>query len=312
MNWLDAVFWEIVLGGAIRLTTPIALTALGETIAERAGTINLGVEGIMVAGAFAGIVGATFGGWPLGLVFAATVGGAFGLAVAISVLWGGANQIIVGIAVSLAGIGITTYLFQLWQPSGQSSPFVSLVPVVTVPGLVNIPFIGKALFQQSLLTYAALAAILATAYALARTRIGIVLRAVGDDPAGAAIRGIDVARVRALALVFGGALAGLGGAAITVGFLGSFTDGVIAGRGYVAIAAVIIGRWSPIGAALGALLFAFFDSLALRMQTIAGGALPVEAYSTLPYAITLIVLVLTARSRLAPRALGQAFESIVR
>jgi simple sugar transport system permease protein len=303
VNAFDIIFWQVVLGGAVRLATPIALAALGETIAERTGTINLGIDGIMAAGAFAAVVGASSFGWGAGLLAGGLVGMIFGLGMAFAVVRGRANQIVVGIAISLLGAGLTTYFFQLWQPSGQSAFLVPLIPTVAVPFLRDLPLVGEALFGQSLLTYLCAALIVLATYGLKHTRPGLILRAVGDDPAGAAMRGIDVLQVKTLGLAIGGALAGIGGAALTIGYLGSFTDGVVAGRGYVAIAVVIIGRWSPVGAAAGALLFALLDSFALRVQT-GDGFLPVEAYTALPYVVTLLVLVLTARSRVAPRALG--------
>ncbi len=139
------------------------------------------------------------------------------------------------------------------------------------------------------------------------TKIGLVLRAVGDQPDAAASRGVNVFAIRTTALIIGGSLAGLGGAAITAGYLGTYTDGVTAGRGYVALAIVITGRWSPFGALAGALLFAFFDSLALGAQN-GASFVPVEAYMALPYLVTLLVLVLTARGTAAPRALGLPYQ----
>ena len=306
-DWIDPIFWRVTLGGTLRLATPIAFAALGETIAERSGTLNLGVDGIMTAGALAAVLGASVGGWPAGLALAALIGMALGLGMAAATLLGRANQVVTGIAVSLVSIGLTTYVFQLWQPSGQFMPLVSLAPTYRVPLLADIPFLGEALFSQSVLTYGCAGLFALAAFALSRTRIGLVLKASGDDPQAALLRGVDVVKTRALALAFGGLAAGLGGAAITVGFLGAYSDGVTAGRGYIAIAVVIIGRWSPIGALLGALLFAFFESLSLRVQ---GHflALPNEAFSMLPYAVTLIVLALTAKSRAAPRQLGAPFD----
>jgi simple sugar transport system permease protein len=304
---LELAFWEIVLAGAFRLGTPVALAALGETVVERAGSINLGIEGMMLSGALAGVVGATtVAGWPGGLVSGLLAGALLGLVMGLVVLKGGANQIVVGIGVSLLGAGLAAYLFKVWQPSGRSAVIVPLVPTVSIPGLRELPLVGEALFAQSWLTYGTVGLVAAMAWALRRTRPGLALRAAGDDPAAAALRGVDVVRVRLAALVTGGALAGLAGAAITVGYLGSFTDGVTAGKGYIALAVVIIGRWSPVGAALGALLFAAFESLALQAQTGASG-LPVEAYTALPYLVTLAVLVATARRQHAPRALGRAF-----
>lgn len=307
VDWLDPVFWRVTLGGALRLATPIAFAALGETIAERSGTLNLGVDGIMTAGALAAVLGASLGGWPAGLALAALVGLALGFGMAAATLLGRANQVVAGIALSLVSIGLTTYVFQLWQPSGQSMPLVSLAPTYRVPLLVDIPFFGEIFFSQSVLTYGCAGFFAVAALALRRTRLGLVLKASGDDPQAALLRGVAVARTRALALAFGGLAAGLGGAAITVGFLGAYSDGVTAGRGYIAIAVVIIGRWSPIGAMLGALLFAFFESLSLRLQ---GHflAFPNEAFLVLPYAATLIILALTAKSRGAPRQLGAPFD----
>ncbi len=300
----DLIFWEIVLASAIRLATPIALAALGETLVERSGSINLGVDGLMMAGAFAAVVAGAAAGWGAGLAMGFFVGGVFGLAMAVSVLRGGADQIVAGIALALLGTGLAAFFFKIWQPSGRSLMVVPLVPTIEIPGLRQLPLIGEALFGQSALTYGCAALALALAWMLQATRHGLALRAVGDDPAAAALRGVDVIATRTWALAAGGALAGLGGAAITIGYLGSFTDGVTAGRGYVAIAVVIIGRWQPVGAVIGALLFALFDALALRAQTEAG-FLPVEFFSSLPYAVTLLVLVLTTRYRVAPRALGR-------
>lgn len=302
MTWTDIVFWQIVLGGMLRLAAPIFLAALGEMITERAGTLNLGIDGIMTAGAFAAVVFAHIAGWPAGLLGAAVVGGCYGAILAVSVIRLGANQIIIGIAISLIGAGLTSYLFQLWQPSGQMAIFVPLTPTWKVPLLSDIPFIGPILFRQNLMTYAAFGALVVGVFVLARTRIGIVLKAVGDDPAGAEMRGVNTALVRYAALTLGGALMGLAGAAITLGVLGAFNDGLTNGRGYVALAVVIIGRWSVPGAFAGALLFSFFESLGLRAQ---GGMnfVPTELFSILPYAMTLLALALTARARIAPRAL---------
>jgi simple sugar transport system permease protein len=305
---LDPAFWRATLGGALRLGTPVLFAAIGETVVERSGTLNLGVDGMMTAGAFAAIVGASVGGWPFGLLLAALAGLALSLGMGAAVLKGGANQIVTGIAVALIGVGSTTYAFQLWQPSGQTMPFVPLAPTIAIPGLSALPFIGDILFSQSVLTDAGFVALAATLAALRFTRIGLVIKAAGDDPVSAALRGVDVVRARLLALAFGGVMAGLGGAAITIGFLGSYSDGVTAGRGYIAIAVVIIGRWSPLGAVLGALLFAFFESLSLRLQGHAGGW-PSEAYAILPYAMTLAVLFLSARAGAAPRALGAPLQT---
>lgn len=300
----DLVFWEIVLASTMRLATPIALAALGEAIVERSGGINLGVDGIMVAGAFAAVVAGALGGWGVSLAGGAFIGALFGAGVAIAVLKGGADEIIAGIALSVLGVGLASFFFKIWQPSGRSVMVVPLVPVVDIPWLRELPLVGEALFGQSLLTYLCIGLAVVIAWMLRATRIGLAIRATGDDPAAAALRGVDVRRVRAGAFIVGGALAGLGGAAISVGYLGSFTDGVTAGRGFVAIAVVIIGRWSPSGVLAGSLLFAFFDALSLRAQS-GATSVPVEAFSAMPYAVTLVALFFIAQHRRAPRALGR-------
>jgi general nucleoside transport system permease protein len=305
---LDLTFGNILLAGAVRLATPVLLAALGETLVERGGTINLGIEGIMTLGAFTGVFGASAAGWGVGLALGGAVGAAMGLAMAAAILRGGADQIVTGIAVTLIGYGLADYLFELWQPSGRSAVIVPLAPTISVPGLRAIPLIGPALFDQSAITYGAVLAVILVHLALKRSRAGLVLRAVGDDPEAASLRGVSVIAARGWSLMLGGLLAGLGGAAITVGYLGSFTDDVTSGRGYIAIAVVIIGRWSPVGATLGALLFAAFDSLALQAQS-GASRLPVEFYSALPYCATLAALVLMARGQYAPRSLGRAYQA---
>jgi simple sugar transport system permease protein len=302
MSWFDLVFWEVVLAGGIRLATPVAFAALGETVVERSGGLNLGIEGMMLAGAFAGVYGSSQAGWAAGMLLGLAVGALLGAVMAVTVLIGGANQVVTGIAITLLGGGLASYLFVVWQPSGRETVTVDLAPQVTVPVLSDIPLVGPALFDQSLLTYLCVALAIAMTWVFASTGAGLALRAVGDDPVAANVRGVRAPVVRGAAYTFGGALAGVGGAAITVGYLGLYTDGVTAGRGFVALAVVIIGRWTPLGALAGAFLFAVFDSLALQRR---GGSLPTEFWTALPYAVTLVVLVVALRNRRAPRALGR-------
>ncbi len=303
MKLLALAFWQVVLAGSVRLATPLALAALGETLVQRSGMLNLGIEGMMITGALAGAWAAAEAGSLAGVAAAAVVGALLGALMALAVVRFGANQIVIGVTLTLLGIGLSGFLFELWIPSGRETVSVPLVPTVRIPGLAEIPLVGPALFAQNLLTYGVFALAALLAWTLRRSRFGLAVRAAGDDPTAAVLRGVATGRVRALTLVMGGALAGIAGAAITVGYLGSFTDGVTAGRGFVAIAIVIIGNWSPLGALAGSLLFAFCDSLALQAQS-GGVVLPVEAWSSLPYLVTLVVLVITSRRRRAPRALG--------
>ena len=202
--WVDPVFWRVTLAGAVRLATPIAFAAVGEMIAERTGTLNLSVDAVMTAGALAAVMAGAIGGWMVGLAAAAGIGLVLGLAMAALTIAGRLNQIVAGIAISLVGYGLTETVFQLWQPSGQLAPLIPLVPTLPLPALSSIPFLGDALFTQSLLTYGAVALIALVWFALRFTRLGLVARAVGDDSAAAALRGVAVGWTRALALAFGG------------------------------------------------------------------------------------------------------------
>lgn len=303
MKLVTLAFWEVVLAGSIRLAIPLVLAALGETLVERSGILNLGIEGMMIMGALTGVWAAAEAGSWAGVAAGCAVGALLGALMALMVVRGGANQIVIGVTLALLGTGLASFLFQVWIPSGRQTVTVPPLPTVRVPGLADLPLIGPALFAQNLLTYGALALVPVLAWTLRRSRFGLAVRATGDDPAASALRGVVTGRVRALSLVAGGALAGVAGAALTVGYLGSFSDGVTAGRGFVAVAIVIIGNWTPLGALAGSLLFAFCDSLALQAQS-GGVVLPVEAWSALPYMVTLMVLVITSRRRRAPRALG--------
>ncbi|MBL7499003.1 ABC transporter permease [Frankia sp. CN7] len=295
---------ELILAGAVRLATPVALAALGEAVVERSGTINLGIEGTMLAGALAGAYGASQAGWGAGIALAVAVGGFLGLVTALATLWGRANQLVVGLSVTLIATGAATYLYELWRPTGTAAPEIPLAPTVHVPILREIPLVGPALFEQSVFSYAMVALAVGLAWTLRRTGAGLALRAAGDDPARAALRGVRVRATRTAALALGGALAALGGAVITVGYLGSFDVNVTAGRGYVALAAVIIGRWSPWGALAGAGVFALFDSVAIQSGDTE--IVPVEVLTALPYLVTLAALIVVARGGRAPRALGRA------
>jgi simple sugar transport system permease protein len=300
MTFTSIDFWDGVLSGAVRLATPLLFASLGETVVERSGSLNLGLEGMMLGGAFAGAYGAYLLGPAAGVLFGIVGGAVLGLLMALAVFRARADLFVAGITISLLGVGITSFLYKTWVPSGRTSVTVPLTTTIRVPVLADIPLVGQALFHQSILTYLALALVPLTAWVLRSTRFGLRVRAVGDDTDAAALRGLDPARIRTAALTIGGAMAGLAGEAITVGYVGSFTDNITAGRGYLAIAIVIIGRRTAIGALAGSLLVATFDSLSLLSQT-GGLSLPVEIYGALPYAVTLLVLVLTSR-RLGHRA----------
>ncbi|MDF2989930.1 MAG: hypothetical protein K0S37_444 [Microbacterium sp.] len=289
--------WVSILVGALALAAPLVIAGIGEGFVERAGRLNLGIEGMMILGALAGVfVAAAAGPW-VGLLAGAVVGVviAAGMNALVYVLR--ANEIVVGVAVTMLGLGLSTYLFQLWIPAGTTNVSVDTLGRVDLGPLSETPVIGPVLFAQSPVVYAA-AVVLVLAWALARfTRFGIQVRAVGSDPVSAALRGVRPRAVGERALLLGGTLAGVAGAAIALGSIGAFTPGMTAGRGYIVLAIVIMGRMAPVGIALGALLFGFLQSFSLLAQSVAT-QLPSEVYATLPYLVTLVVLVLTSRGEL--------------
>lgn len=300
---MSVELWVSILAGAVALSAPLILAGIGEGFVERAGRINLGIEGMMIMGAFVGVFVASVAGAFAGLAAGAATGILLALLMNTAVYRLHANEIVVGLAITMVGLGLSTYLFQLWVPSGRTNVSVSTIPKLELGPLADIPIVGPVLFSQSPVVYAT-AILLAAAWATMRfTRFGLQVRAVGSDPASAQLRGVRTRRVGARTLLLGGALAGVAGAVITVGTIGSFTPGITAGRGYIVLAVVIMGRMSPVGIALGALLFAFLQSFSLLAQS-TGLQVPSEVYQTLPYIVTLIVLVFTSRAqlrRLTPR-----------
>jgi simple sugar transport system permease protein len=275
----------------LRISVPYALAALGGALSERAGVINLALEGMLLAGAFAAAAGSHAGGVALGVVGGAAGGLMVAGLYALAVLRARADQVLAGIALNLLVLGVTRYLLKLLFHSASNSP--------AVPGLGGA---GAGTFV--VLTAVA---VLAAHVFVARTPAGLRLRSVGEHPEAAHSLGVDVARARLGAVLASGVLAGLGGAWLALDNHG-FVDRMSGGRGYIALAAVILGRWTPLGAAAACLLFGFADALQVQLQTRAP-AVPRELVQILPYALTLIVLAgVVGRSR-APRALGVPWKS---
>jgi general nucleoside transport system permease protein len=289
--------WVSILAGAVALAVPLVIAGVGEGFVERAGRINLGIEGMMILGALAGVWAASIAGAWVGLLAGAVVGVLLAVVMNAVIHRLHANEIVVGLAITMLGVGLSTYLFQLWIPSGTTNVSVPVIGTLPLGPLADIPVVGPILFAQSPLAYAAVVLLIAAWAVMRWTRFGLRVRAVGADPASSALRGVRTRAVGAQTLLIGGALAGIAGAAITVGSIGSFTPGITAGRGYVVLAVVIMGRMSPVGIALGALLFAFLQSFSLLSQSSAL-QLPSEVWQALPYVVTLVVLVVTSRAQL--------------
>jgi ABC-type uncharacterized transport system permease subunit len=305
---LTPAFIISVLAAAVATGTALLYACLGELITERAGVLNLGIEGIMLMGALsgAGICIATGSPW-LGAA-AALLAGALMAAIHATLTVGlSANQVVSGLALTIFGTGLSAFLGRNIVGVPPPGSFGR----VEIPILADVPVLGRILFQQSLLVYASFILVVVMWWYIYRTRAGLRLRAIGERPEAADAMGINVSRLRAVYVIIGGALAGLGGAAISLGTNPGWTEGMTAGRGWIAVALVIFAAWNPIRAAAGAYLFGGVEAGQFRLQT-AGVDISPFFLNMLPYLFTILVLVLSTREstrRLlsAPAALGRAY-----
>jgi simple sugar transport system permease protein len=297
-----------LIAAAIRIATPLLFAALGGILSERAGVFAVGLEGMMLTGAFAGVVAThTLGSPGAGVAASALGGAALGAVVAIATARLYADQMVTGLAVNILALGLTSFLLRGLFGRGQAPTIrVPTLTAVPIPVLGDVPGLGPLFFRQPVLTYVGLAMVVAIFVFLRRTRAGLTLRAVGENPVAAFAGGADPVRIRQLAVVAGGALAGIGGAVLSLQQVGTFTDGMTSGRGYLALAAIIVGRWAPGGALVGCLLFGAADALQLRVQ---GLRLPVSSYviQMLPYVVSLAVLAGMGRGARLPAAIGTPF-----
>ena len=301
---LKTVFtWSILVAAMLRYTTPLLFAALGGIISERSGVINIGLEGMMLMGCYFGIFGAdVLHSWVLGCLVAVGAGGLLAFVHAVFSIHLRANQVVSGTAVNFLALGITGYFFIAHYGSNGTPSRISQVPNVKLPLVQHVGFFGTAIGNANLLTWAALLLVPALSVFLFRTRWGLRLRAVGEKPRAADTVGLPVLRTRYLAVVASGTLAGLGGAYLSVAFVGSFNQGMTEGRGFIALAAVIFGRWRPTGALAATLLFGFASALADRLPTFSQSA--ATLFQALPYLLTLIAVAgIIGRSR-PPAAIG--------
>jgi general nucleoside transport system permease protein len=304
---MDGVAIVEFLAASIRIATPLLFGALGGLLSERAGTFAVGIEGMMLAGAFGGAVTTLLtADTGTGLAVSAGSGAAAGLVVAVATAKFRADHMVTGLALNILVIGLTSFLLR--GLFGGQAPVIQLptLKALPIPYLADLPGIGRVLFQQPALTYAGLALTLAISVLLTKTRTGLMLRAVGENPEAAFAAGGNLVRVRMAAIVAGGALAGLGGAVLSLQEVGTFTDGMTNGRGFIALAAIIVGRWMPFPTLLGCLLFGGVAALELRVQ---GWDLPVSSYiiQMTPYLAALAVLAGIGRGARLPAAIGTAF-----
>jgi ABC-type uncharacterized transport system permease subunit len=303
---LDAIVTAGLIAATLRFATPLAFAATGGLISERSGVVNIGLEGMMLVGAFFGIYAAAeTGSWVLGIFGAMLAGGLLALVHAVFTITLRADQIVSGFAVNFLALGLTGYLFRSIYGSA-GTPEVPRIPAVTMPQFIrDIPFVGDVIGNLSVMTWLMFVLVVLTWVILFKTPVGLRLRSVGEHPRAADTVGISVIKVRYSAVVTSGMLAALGGAYLSFGFGGSFNENMTNGRGYIALAAVILGKWTPFGALGACLLFGFGFALQIPLQGQAD--ISANILSTLPYVITLVALVgVIGRSR-PPAAVGRPY-----
>ena len=292
------------LAAAVRVTTPLLFAATGETLSERSGVINLGIEGTMLAGALAAALGASeWGPWG-GLIAALLAGMVTAGVFALLAIGARADQIITGTAITLAAIGLTGTIYRRAFGAAGAGLSIPTFPPLRIPGLASIPVLGPALFEQPFPTYLALAGLPVVWWVLFRTRLGLALRATGEAGAMARAIGVRTRLMRAGATVAGGGFAGLGGATLVLAQVGTFTERMTAGRGYLAIAIVVLGRWHPLGVALAAFVFGLATAMQFLFQAL-GTRVPYQLFLMLPYLLTLLALAGAVGRVRAPGDLGR-------
>ena len=308
MGHLDqVVVWSALTAAMLRYATPLAFAAMGGIFSERSGVVNIGLEGMMLSGAFFGILGADkLDSWALGLLCAAVSGAAFALVHAFFAIHLRADQIVGGTAINFLALGITGYLFIDIYGGEGTPPNIPGDPDVHLSFLEDWYFIGPVLGQLNLMIWLAFLTIVATWIVLFKTPVGLRIRAVGEHPRAADTVGISVYATRYAAVMLSGVLAALGGAYLSIGFVNSFNQNMTVGKGFIALAAVIFGNWRPWGAAAAALLFGFSSALAQRLPAYSESA--AVLFQALPYVLTLIAVAGVIGRSIPPAAVGRPYK----
>ncbi|MFO1171348.1 MAG: ABC transporter permease [Hyphomicrobiaceae bacterium] len=307
---LEQILHVGFFAAAVRLAVPLILGALGEVFAERAGVMNLGIEGTMLLASMVGFTVAYFSGslW-LAVIAAVIAGLLLGLLMALFCVGLGLDQTVAGIGLTMTASGLAYFSYRLIFGEGSIPPAVQPFQTVPIPGLSSIPFLGPVLFDQFALTYLTFLAVPAAAWYLFRTPAGLALRTTGENPYAAAAAGISVGWTRTRALMIGGAMSGLAGAYLNLAAFSSFSFGIVSGRGWICLALVALGRWNPWLVAAAALLFGAVDALQLRLQTSGVIDVPYQLMLMLPYVATLVAMIVSSRHAHAPAALMRPYRS---
>jgi general nucleoside transport system permease protein len=300
----SAGLWAAIL----RIATPLIFGTLGALLCERAGVLNLGIEGIMTFGAMIGWL-AVFHGADLwtGVLVAALAGAMFGVLHSVLTVTLGLSQHVSGLGVTLFASSFSYYVFRLIVPVAGTPPTVTPFQPLDIPVLSSLPFIGPAVFTQTAPTYLAIVIALVMAYIIFRTPVGLAIRMTGENPHAAEAQGVNPMKVRYGAVIAGSALMAVGGAFLTLSAFNSFFPTMVQGRGWICIALVVFASWRPGRALFGALLFAFFDAFQLRLQTVVEGV-PYQIFLMTPYILSIAALAVMARRARVPQALMQPYR----
>ena len=304
----ELAFISGLIGAMMRMATPIIFATLGEILSERAGVLNLGIEGIMLMGAMTGfLVTFSTGSIWVGVLAAAGVGMLLALLMAFLAVYLGLSQHVSGLGITLFATGLAMFVYRLYFGSPTVPPIVEPFQQIALPLLSKIPVIGPGLFTQYSLTYIAWILIPLMSILLYKTKVGLKIRTVGENPVVADTVGVNVNLTRTLCLMAGGGLMGIGGAFLTLAHQNMFLIDVIGGRGWVAIAMVIFGNWDPVKGTIGALIFGLLDGLQLRLQSV-GVAIPFHIFLMIPYLLTIVALISVSRKAAVPAGLLKPYR----
>ena len=298
--FFEAGFWA----ATVRMATPLIFGTIGELICERAGVLNLGIEGIMAAGCMTGWTWVYFGGdlWT-GVCVAAFVGAMFGLLHAFFTVHLGLSQHVTGLGITMLATAISSFVFRMLLPNVTTPPKITPFQPLEIPFLSDIPFLGKVIFTQSPMTILAFLTVIGVAYFLRKTPAGLALCMTGENPLAVESQGLSVFAIRTWAVMFGSALMAVGGAFLTMSAFDAFYIGMVNGRGWICIALVVFASWNPGKALLGTIIFAAFDALQMRVQQQAGMLVPYQFYLMMPYVFSIIALIIMSRRSAYPKSL---------
>ena len=305
---MDWTFVSNLILAGVRMATPLIFLALAELYSQRAGLVHIGLEGLASIGSLVGFLVSLITGSPLlGMAAGAAAGILVNMIYAYATITLCAEQIVYGMAINIFAPALAAFIYRVYFGAGSELVQVALMETVAIPGLKDIPFIGPLLFDQTPMVYLAYALVIFTAIYFNKTKSGLNFKAVGEHPKAAATLGINVIGVRYAASVICGALAGMGGAYLTTCYTTTYVDGNVAGRGFIALAAVIFGRWSAGGVLLACLFFGFCDALQIRLQVGSFGV-PYQFFQMIPYLATVVVLGVIGIRKAGPKASGKPYR----